>query len=75
MAHVVDEYILYVWHRPKERYIQIGASLAFSYDDCKKFAEEYKVSVGMAKYADYDFTDYHIKMRRITYTDWEVIHD
>ena len=75
MSHIIDEYIGYVWHRSKEQYIQIGASLAFSYDECKRFFEEHKVMVGMDKYSDYDFENYHIKMRRITYTNWEVIYD
>lgn len=75
MARIVDEYIGYVWDREKERYVQLGASLAYSYDECKRFFLEHRVSIMAVQYSRYDMTNYHIKIRRITYTDWEVINN
>ena len=75
MTRVVDEYIGYVWDREKGKYVQLGASLAFSYEDCNRFFLEHRVTISAGQYARYDMTNYHIKVRRITYTDWEVIHN
>lgn len=74
MERIEYEYVAYVWSRLKSRYVQLGISLSANYEGCQRIyndhREEWQEIMG-----DYDFDDYHIKFRKIVYSDWEVIYE
>lgn len=74
MERIEYEFVAYVWSRSRERYVQLGISLSGNYHACEAIYGRHR-DEWQSNMSDYDFDNYHIKFRKIVYTDWEVIYE
>ena len=74
MERIEYEYVAYVWSNVKGRYVQLGISLSGNYENCQKIYNAHREE-WQHLMSDCDFNNYHIKFRKIIYTEWEIIYE